>query len=255
MLKKYQGYPEAIFGLALASNGALLAIGAENNLVKVWDMSPKSDLVNLNLPAVLGAVAENAKTNTIALAMENEPLILFNTKNRSRQFLSDASQNLDRLKFSADGQWLLGQRGRQWQLWQLQTKSQLLKTWRTDISRVYDVDLRTTPTSPQWAIAMATGSGEVQLWQGTKNNQTSGNQSQGVPIELNDPIVLALGNSIQRKEPIRSVSLHPTLPQLAAGDEQGNLTLWNFDGTLIRSIVAHAIASINCNTAPTGSIC
>ncbi|MBE9239651.1 AAA-like domain-containing protein [Synechocystis salina] len=259
MLKKYQGYPEAIFGLALATNGALLAIGLENNLVKVWDMTPKPDLVSLNLPGVLGAVAENANTNTIVLAMENEPLMLFNTADQSRRTLPNTSKNVNRLQFSVDGQWLLGQRGRQWQLWQLQAKPQLAKAWTADIGRVYDVDLRTTPTSPQWAIAVATGSGEVQLWQGANNKNPSGNHAQGDSnsnpsnaIELHGPIALALGNPMQRKEPIRSVSLHPTLPQLAAGDEQGNLTLWNFDGTLIKSIVAHGDRLNQLQYSPNG---
>ncbi|MBD2654161.1 AAA-like domain-containing protein [Synechocystis sp. FACHB-383] len=259
MLKKYQGYPEAIFGLALATNGALLAIGLENNLVKVWDMTPKPDLVSLNLPGVLGGLAENAHTNTIALAMENEPLMLFNTADQSRRTLPNTSQNVNRLQFSVDGRWLLGQRGRQWQLWQLQAKPQLLKAWTADIGRVYDVDLRTPPTSPQWAIAVATGSGEVQLWQGANNENPSGNHAQGDSnsnpsnaIELHGPIALALGNPMQRKEPIRSVSLHPTLPQLAAGDEQGNLTLWNFDGTLIKSIVAHGDRLNQLQYSPNG---
>lgn len=83
MLKKYQGYLEVIFGLVLVFNGVLLAIGVENNLVKVWDMSLKFDLVNFNLFVVFGVVVENVKINIIVLVMENEFLILFNIKNRS----------------------------------------------------------------------------------------------------------------------------------------------------------------------------
>ncbi|AIE73897.1 MULTISPECIES: AAA-like domain-containing protein [unclassified Synechocystis] len=250
MLKKYQSYPEAIFGLDLARNGTLLAIGAENNLVKLWDMTPKPDLISLNLPGMLGAVAENANTNTIALAMENEPLILFNTENQSRQVLSDTRQNFDRLQFNADGQWLLGQRGREWQLWRRQAELKQVKVWRTDIGRVYDVALRTSPQSPQLAIAMASGSGEIWLWQGEYNEYKNGDRVDGV--ELEDPMALALGNNVQRKEPIRSTSIHPTLPQLAAGDEQGNLTLWNFDGSLIKSIVAHGDRLNQLQYSPNG---
>jgi WD40 repeat protein len=228
MLKKYRGYPEAIFGLALAKNGQLLVSGAENNLVKLWDVAPKADLFSFNLSAHLLAGEGNAATNTMALATENQPLILFNTRDQTQQTLPQTSENFDRLKFSADGQWLLGQRGQQWQLWQGHGQPTLKKTWQTAIGRVYDTALRYDPDSARLWIAGATRSGEVFLWQGNSENG-----------DLKPARSFAVGSAGQRREPIRSVSLHPTQPLLATGDELGNLTLWNFDGTFIKSIAAH----------------
>ena len=79
------------------------------------------------------------------------------------------------------------------------------------------------------------------LWQGT-----------GQGGELDPARSFAFGDGGQRREPIRSVSIHPTQSQLASGDDLGNLTLWNFDGALIKRIPAHGDRLNGLQYSPNG---
>ncbi|MFM1842793.1 MAG: hypothetical protein RLZZ490_1530, partial [Cyanobacteriota bacterium] len=227
ILRHYRGYPEAIFGLALANNGQLLASGLENNLVKLWDLAPKPDVIPLPFSQRPLAVSQNAQTQAIALSRENQPLVLLNRANQTQQTLPPQSEDLYPLAFGADGESLVGLQGRQFQLWQL-SPSQLSHTWEAETGRVYDLALRSDPsTLSQW-IAAATRNGHVWLWQATAKN-------------INPPLVfkppMASGNA--RREPMRSVDLHPTRPELVAGDDSGQLHIWQFGGQPIQTLKAH----------------
>jgi len=227
ILRHLRGYPEAVFGLALAKNGQLMASGLENNLVKLWDLSPKTDLMPLPFSQRPLAVSQNAQTQAIALSREGQPLGLLNRENQTWQTLPPQSTDLDPIRFSPDGKSLVALQGSQFQHWQLQPP-QLSQTWAAETGRVYDLAIRPDPlTSTPW-IAAATRNGDVWLWQATAQTVTN-------PLVFK-PTIPAHSN---RREPIRSVDLHPTRPELVAGDDSGNIYFWQFDGQTLKTLMAH----------------
>ncbi|MEY2985433.1 MAG: hypothetical protein RLZZ568_2050 [Cyanobacteriota bacterium] len=229
ILRHYQGYPEAIFGLALAKNRPLMASGLENHQVKLWDLSPKPALIPLPFSQRPLAVSQNPNTQVIALSRENQPLVLLSSTPSARilQTLPAASENLDLIKVSADGQQLVGLQGRQFQRWPLSSLDQK-QTWEADTGRVYDLALRSDPLNARHWIAAATRNGDVWLWQATTTTVK--------PPRLFTPPPLS---PRQRHESIRSVALHPTRSELVAGDDNGQLYFWSFTGELMRTIAAH----------------
>ena len=235
ILRHYRGYPEAIFGLASAKNGQLMASGLENNLVELWNLAPKPDLIPLPFSQPPLAVAQNALTQAcrvadlceIAISRENQPLVLLNRENQTQQTLPSQSENLEPIRLSPDGKSLVGLQGDQFQHWQLHPP-QLVQTWEAETGRVYELAIRPDSLTPSHWIAAATRNGDVWVWQAKA--QTLEN-----PRVFKPPFA---ANST-RREPIRTVDLHPTRPELVAGDDSGQLHFWQFDGQTLKTIAAH----------------
>ncbi|MEB3227801.1 MAG: AAA-like domain-containing protein [Synechocystis sp.] len=227
ILRQWRGYPEAIFGLALAKNGRLMASGLDNNLVKLWDLSPKPDRIPSPFSQRPLAASQNSQTSTIAFSRESQPLVWLNRNNQTQQTFPAQSEDLVPLRVSTEGKSLVGLQGSRFQLWQT-SPPQLRHTWGAETGRIYDVALRFASSTASHWIAAATRNGDVWLWQVTAQR-------------VNPPRVFKppLSESNIRRDPLRSVDLHPTRPELATGNDNGQLQLWQFAGQLMKTIDAH----------------
>ncbi len=216
LLETLRGHGEGVFGLAQNRRSPILATGSEDTTVKLWDLSPKPNQDWQPLRGRLSGINFNSAHNSLALSTEDQPLTLLDVQGRLEQTFPSSTIGLGLLTSSADGQWLAGSRGAgTLQLWH--RRGTLFKTLTGDTGRIYNLDI----SADQRYLAAGTRAGKVWIW----NLQTS----------AASPQILNVSG-----DRVRSIGFNAKTGELLAATDDGQLSLWQVDGTLLNRWQAHA---------------
>lgn len=215
ILNTLRGHTESVSSLALNSQAGL-ATASEDTTIKLWDLNHAPELIKPSLSGHLTGVAIQPSSNVLALAWDYQPLQLLDLQGRLLQTFPPATAGLSSLAFSQDGQWLVANAGGgTLQIWNRQ--GQLLKTVEGEMGRIYDLSL----SADQRYLAVATRSGKVWLW--------DLRQARTTPWQ-----VLAAS-----RDRLRSLAFHPRTNKLLVASDNGQLSLWNLDGSLQKRWQGH----------------
>ncbi|BFM38711.1 AAA-like domain-containing protein [Synechocystis sp. LKSZ1] len=216
ILNTLRGHTESVSGLALAPQGSWLATASEDATIKLWNLEHAPELTKPFLPGRLTGVALYPGGNQLALAWDSQPLQILDLQGHLLQTFPPETAGLSHLTLSQDGQWLVGNAGGgTLQVWDRQGR--LLKTLQADMGRIYDLSL----SADQRYLAVATRAGKVWLW--------DLQQAQATPWK-----VLAVSS-----DRLRSLAFNPRTGKLLVASDNGQLSLWNLDGRLVKRWQGH----------------